>query len=172
MTLCQNQPFLWYTFIQPIGTMHCCEIFSECSFYDKISLEIQSGKIVSLKQLWIFLFKWFWEHFKANIHTDFIYYANLYLYSCLILQSNELKNSLHMEKEWLIRSIRLFNHHNIPIKSLITDGHQMVRKCMREDPTMTTTLHYRDVCDINAQGEGSSVSNAQYTFIKMYVHFT
>jgi hypothetical protein len=51
MTLCQNQPFLWYTFIQPIGTMHCCEIFSECSFYDKISLEIQSGKIVSLKQL-------------------------------------------------------------------------------------------------------------------------
>jgi len=50
-----------------------------------------------------------------------------------------------MEKEGLIRSTRFFNHHNIPIKSLTTDGHKMIRKWMREDPTMKNTIQYLDV---------------------------
>lgn len=50
-----------------------------------------------------------------------------------------------MEKEGLVRSTRFFNHHNIPIKSLTTDGHKMIRKWMREDPTMKNTIQYLDV---------------------------
>lgn len=56
-----------------------------------------------------------------------------------------MKNSLHMEKEGLVRSTRFFHLHNIPMKSLITDGHRMIRKWMREDPSMKNTIHYLDV---------------------------
>ncbi|VDI38082.1 Hypothetical predicted protein [Mytilus galloprovincialis] len=60
-----------------------------------------------------------------------------------LVQSNEVPNSHHMEKAGLERSIEFFRHHNIPIKTIITDGHKMIAKWIREQ--MPETTHHLDV---------------------------
>ncbi|CAC5401168.1 unnamed protein product [Mytilus coruscus] len=60
-----------------------------------------------------------------------------------LVQSNEVPNSHHMEKAGLVRSVEFFRHHNIPIKTIITDGHKMIAKWIREQ--MPETTHHLDV---------------------------
>lgn len=80
--------------------------------------------------------------FSAGREEYFSYqYLNFQL--LLFSQSNEVPNSHHMEKAGLERSIEFFRHHNIPIKTIITDGHKMIAKWIREQ--MPETTHHLDV---------------------------
>ncbi|CAG2243279.1 unnamed protein product [Mytilus edulis] len=69
-----------------------------------------------------------------------------------LLQSNEVKSSCHMEKEGLQRSVEFFKHHNIKIKTLVTDRHVQIKKWVREN--MEDTTHAFDVWHV---AKGSKV---------------
>ncbi|XP_060072400.1 uncharacterized protein LOC132552262 [Ylistrum balloti] len=60
-----------------------------------------------------------------------------------LVQSNEVKHSVNMEKEGLIRSVDNLKRHGINIDTLVTDRHVQIRKWVREN--MTETNHCVDV---------------------------
>jgi len=70
--------------------------------------------------------------FKQNVHL-----------SIFVFKSNEVKNSCHMEKEGLRRSVEFFKLNGIPIKSIVTDRHVQIKKWIREN--MVETTHMFDV---------------------------
>ncbi|KAL5016548.1 hypothetical protein ScPMuIL_006137 [Solemya velum] len=61
--------------------------------------------------------------------------------------SNEVPNSHHMEKEGLVRSVTFLKEHDIKIKALVTDGHKMIAKWVREN--MPETTHNLDVWHVS-----------------------
>ncbi|KAL5012123.1 hypothetical protein ScPMuIL_010674 [Solemya velum] len=64
-----------------------------------------------------------------------------------LVQSNEVPNSHHMEKEGLVRSVTFLKEHDIKIKALVTDGHKMIAKWVREN--MPETTHNLDVWHVS-----------------------
>lgn len=75
------------------------------------------------------------------------------------LQSNEVKNSSHMEKEGLIRCVDFFNNHNINIQTLVTDRHVQIVKWVREN--MPETTHYFDLWHV-AKGTINTINIARF----------
>lgn len=75
------------------------------------------------------------------------------------LQSNEVKNSSHMEKEGLIRCVDFFNNHNINIQTLVTDRHVQIVKWVREN--MQETTHYFDLWHV-AKGTINTINIARF----------
>ena len=58
-------------------------------------------------------------------------------------QSNEVKSSVHMEKEGLIRCLKYLSKSGVKVDCLVTDRHNQVQKYMKDEkPTIT---HYYDV---------------------------
>ena len=58
-------------------------------------------------------------------------------------QSNEVKSSVHMEKEGLVRSVGRIKSEKLNIGELITDRHVQITKYIREE--MPNTSHFFDV---------------------------
>lgn len=52
-----------------------------------------------------------------------------------------------MEKEGLVRSVTFLKEHDIKIKALVTDGHKMIAKWVREN--MPETTHNLDVWHVS-----------------------
>ena len=66
--------------------------------------------------------------------------------SCMCVydtQSNEVKSSVHMEKEGLIRSLKFLSKAGVKVDSLVTDRHLQVQKYMKDEHP--TIIHYYDV---------------------------
>ncbi len=58
-------------------------------------------------------------------------------------QSNEVGGSCHMEKDGLVRSVRIFHQRGIAISHFVSDRHLMIAKWIREN--MPHTKHNIDV---------------------------
>ena len=69
-------------------------------------------------------------------------YNNL-LFCYLLLKSNEVKSSYHMEKEGLIRGVQFIEGKGLQIGELVTDRHVQIVKHVREQ--MPNTIHHFDV---------------------------
>lgn len=68
---------------------------------------------------------------------------NKWINHSILLQSNEVKGSFHMEKEGFIRSIDFFKRNNLEIGEMVTDRHIQLVKYIREE--MPDTVHHFDV---------------------------
>ncbi len=58
-------------------------------------------------------------------------------------QSNEVRSSVHMEKEGLIRSLEFLDRSGVKVASVVTDRHTQVQKLLREQKPHIN--HFYDV---------------------------
>ncbi|XP_064631010.1 uncharacterized protein LOC135489542 [Lineus longissimus] len=59
-----------------------------------------------------------------------------------LVQSTEVKSSVHMEKEGLIRCVRILDENDVSINKIITDRHCQIQKWLREN--LGGTSHFFD----------------------------
>jgi len=59
------------------------------------------------------------------------------------MQSNEVGGSSNMEKEGLIRSLKLLEERGLYVDVIVTDRHPQIQKYIREH--MPSVKHYYDV---------------------------
>ncbi|KAJ8369539.1 hypothetical protein SKAU_G00095670 [Synaphobranchus kaupii] len=67
-----------------------------------------------------------------------------------LVQSNEVGNSQHMEKEGLVRSIAALEEAGVQIKNIVTDRHPQIQKFLREEKP--AIQHFHDVWHV-AKGQ-------------------
>jgi solute carrier family 8 (sodium/calcium exchanger) len=60
-----------------------------------------------------------------------------------LVQSNEVRGSVNMEKEGLVRAMKLIEHNNLEVGLIVTDRHKQITKWIREE--MPDTRHKFDV---------------------------
>jgi solute carrier family 8 (sodium/calcium exchanger) len=60
-----------------------------------------------------------------------------------LVQSNEVSGSANMEKEGLVRAIKLFEEQDLDIELIVTDRHKQASKWIREE--MPDTIHKYDI---------------------------
>ncbi|KAL5011915.1 hypothetical protein ScPMuIL_010466 [Solemya velum] len=60
-----------------------------------------------------------------------------------LIQSNEVKHSVNMEKEGLIRCVDWLKSEELDVSTVVTDRNMQIQKWIREN--MSTTKHYYDV---------------------------
>lgn len=61
-----------------------------------------------------------------------------------LVQSNEVGNSAHMEKEGCVRSLNMLKERGVEVKTIVTDRHSGVQKYLRDQKPAIT--HYFDPC--------------------------
>ncbi|XP_050411067.1 uncharacterized protein LOC126825423 [Patella vulgata] len=64
-----------------------------------------------------------------------------------LIQSNEVKSSVHMEKEGLIRCVDWLKTYNIDIGTFVSDRHLQIQKWVREN--LDGTNHFYDVWHVS-----------------------
>ena len=55
------------------------------------------------------------------------------VFTIIILQSNEVESSYHMEKEGLSRGLNFLQENELTVKMLVTDRHTQISALMRRD---------------------------------------
>lgn len=90
-------------------------------------LELSSSKVVDFQLVQVFVI-----HFPV-------------LHACVhvVLQSNEVGGSYHMEKEGLHRCVEFVYEQGLTIDTLVTDRHKQINKWLRE--SHPEVKHYYDV---------------------------
>ena len=51
---------------------------------------------------------------------------------CILLQSNEVKSSSHMEHQGLVNALMFLENSSVKVGTLVTDRHKQISKYMRE----------------------------------------
>lgn len=115
-----------------------------CAKYGTYSLiELNLNKLIDFKLIQVCIDAPILEHsciYNIRVYTD-TYITKIYIYiiydkfinaTMLILQSNEVGGSYHMEKEGLIQVLQFLQQHDLEIDTLVTDRHGQIQKFMRE----------------------------------------
>ena len=89
-------------------------------------------------------------------------------YTLCIVKSNEVKGSYHMEKEGLMRSLKMLKKKfKIKINTLVTDRHKQIAKWLKENAANID--HRYDIwhlakCNYNSHVHALNVLITSYTF--------